>query len=107
MASGVSSPFHKSLHITEGTETPACLTVRSDHGQSFGEHGKYAAHAQYYNELMRTALIIRGPRLRRSRRVEQLVQGIDLLPTQSSVQNGRESSNEEGGPMGSGGRVGG
>jgi len=53
------------------------IVVFSDHGQAFGEHGKYASHAQVYDELTQIVFIVRDPRLsRRGAVVEQVVQAV-------------------------------
>lgn len=58
------------------------IVILSDHGQSFGEHGRYAEHLQCYDEVLRMALIVRDPRRRgQGRRIDELVQGVDVLPT--------------------------
>lgn len=58
------------------------LVLLSDHGQEFGEHGRYASHWGCYDEVTRMVLIVRDPRQRkRGRTVQQLVQAIDVMPT--------------------------
>lgn len=68
----------KNLDLWERT----ALVIFSDHGQAFGEHGLYAAHAQSYGEVARIVLIVRDPRHRpRKRRVRNVVQAVDVMPT--------------------------
>jgi len=58
------------------------IILVSDHGQEFGEHGKFEhRNGHLYKELVHVPLIISGPDLPEGRRVKGLVETIDLLPT--------------------------
>jgi arylsulfatase A-like enzyme len=58
------------------------IIILSDHGQAFGEHGEYATHAQLYDEIIRTVLIIKDPRRRlQGARIPNVVQLVDVMPT--------------------------
>lgn len=57
------------------------IIMTSDHGESMGEH-REATHAFLaYNPTLRVPLIMRYPGLEGSRRVEQRVGTIDIVPT--------------------------
>lgn len=54
----------------------------SDHGEELGEHKKYYYHgASIYNAVLRIPLIIVGPETDTNRRIDSLVQNLDLAPT--------------------------
>ena len=53
-----------------------------DHGENLGEHGFYAHHAGLWDTTTHVPLMIRWPgREARGRRIEGLVQTLDLFPT--------------------------
>ena len=56
------------------------LIVTSDHGEEIFEHGA-ALHQQPYEETARIPLVMRGPRVPGGRRVPDLVELGDLMPT--------------------------
>jgi arylsulfatase A-like enzyme len=53
----------------------------ADHGEMFGEHGRFGHGRDYYEEIMRVPLIVAGPGLPRGKRVESAVSLVDLMPT--------------------------
>ncbi|RKY18487.1 MAG: hypothetical protein DRQ55_13230 [Planctomycetota bacterium] len=54
----------------------------SDHGEEFGEHGKFEHHnGNLYRELSNVPLIWVGPGVAGGRSVKEVVQTIDILPT--------------------------
>jgi arylsulfatase A-like enzyme/Tfp pilus assembly protein PilF len=58
------------------------IVVMGDHGESLGEHGESTHGFFVYQSTMRVPLIIRAPYdLMRGRRVDDVVRGIDILPT--------------------------
>ncbi len=59
------------------------VIVFADHGEEFREHG-LLAHEQVYPELVRIPLIIYHPQLQ-SRRVEHIVETVDLAPTMAEL----------------------
>ena len=60
---------------------PALIIVTSDHGEEFGEHGRYL-HTQVYEECCRVPLMIKFPHGRfAGRRVSDVVQLADLYAT--------------------------
>jgi arylsulfatase A-like enzyme len=56
------------------------LVVVADHGESLGEHGILFRHAGLHDTTTHVPLMIRWPN-RQGRRIEGLVQTIDLFPT--------------------------
>lgn len=58
----------------------AIVILLSDHGEEFGQHGKFR-HQQVYGEVLHVPLIVRHPERGRGRRVEEAVSLIDLAPT--------------------------
>lgn len=56
------------------------VVITSDHGEGFAEHGSFSHEESLYNELIHVPLIISVPKLA-SRRVEEITQNIDILPT--------------------------
>ena len=56
----------------------------SDHGEAFGEHGKYWHAMNLYQEELHVPLMIAGPNLK-PRRVPDPVSGLDLAPTILSI----------------------
>jgi arylsulfatase A-like enzyme len=57
------------------------LVVTSDHGQSFGEKTLVGHGTSVYQEQVHVPLIIKYPRLREAKVVDDLVSHIDILPT--------------------------
>lgn len=56
------------------------LIVTADHGEAFGEHGKYFHATTVYDELLRVPLIVRVPGVPPGRRDEPVTL-VDLAPT--------------------------
>jgi arylsulfatase A-like enzyme len=56
------------------------LFITADHGEAFGEHGRFGHHPYLYDELLRVPFIIRAPGLA-NERVDDQVSLIDLGPT--------------------------
>ncbi|MGB5161359.1 MAG: sulfatase [Thermoanaerobaculia bacterium] len=56
------------------------LVLTSDHGEEFREHGRMV-HQQVYPETLRVPLIFLHPGLHKPRRVQSLVESIDIAPT--------------------------
>jgi arylsulfatase A-like enzyme len=57
------------------------LVVTSDHGQSFGEKMLVGHGTSVYQEQVHVPLIIKYPRLREAKVVDDLVSHVDILPT--------------------------
>lgn len=58
----------------------ALLFIVSDHGEAFGEHG-FLFHSVLYAEVTHVPFLIRLPKGRGPRRISQVVQNVDMLPT--------------------------
>jgi len=56
------------------------VIVTADHGDEFGEHGRFG-HNTVYDELLHVPLIIAGPGIEGSTVIKQQVSLIDLAPT--------------------------
>ncbi len=60
----------------------AWLVVTSDHGEAFGEHGRYEHNSTVYDEMLRVPLLVRPPDgLAKGTRVEEPVGLVDVAPT--------------------------
>ncbi|HMB55369.1 MAG TPA: sulfatase [Thermoanaerobaculia bacterium] len=59
----------------------ALVAVVADHGEQLGEGGYYGHAYRLDPELVEVPLVVKWPRQRQGRRVEQLVSGVDLFPT--------------------------
>jgi hypothetical protein len=59
----------------------AVVIVTADHGEEFGEHGGRYHGTSVYEEQVRVPLVVSAPGLLAPRRVREVVQTIDLLPT--------------------------
>ncbi len=69
---------YKELGLYEKT----IFVIYGDHGEGFGEHGRYQHDDTIYEEGLRVPLIIHVPgRFEEGRRVEGLVNHLDILPT--------------------------
>lgn len=56
------------------------VVITADHGEAFGEHGRFGHHPYLYDELLRVPLIVHVPGLE-SRTVDRQVSLLDLGPT--------------------------
>ncbi len=57
------------------------IIITADHGNLYGEHGKFGHGYYLYDEVMRVPLILHLPDVKRGRIVKELVQSIDIFPT--------------------------
>lgn len=64
-----------------GTADNTLVIFTSDHGEGFGEHGRFLHGDSLYNELVRVPLIIAGPGVVAGRRETSPVSHVDLVPT--------------------------
>ena len=65
-----------------GLSDETLVIFTSDHGEGFGEHGKFFhADKWFYEEFVRIPLIAAGPGLARGLRVPQATSHVDLVPT--------------------------
>lgn len=66
----------------DGLLTNALIVLTSDHGQMFGEHGKWSHRNSLYEEVLRVPLFIRFPGVAQAGLVvDTPVSTIDLMPT--------------------------
>jgi len=56
------------------------VVVTSDHGEEFGEHGRFGHGGALHDETLRVVLALRGPGVA-PRRVGELVRTVDVMPT--------------------------
>jgi len=57
------------------------VVFNADHGEMLGDHGLLFKGGYFYDEVVRAPLILRGPGLPAGKRVADLVETVDLLPT--------------------------
>ena len=71
-----------------GLEEKTIIIVTSEHGDMFGKHGRFMrggpVRGTLYDDVIHVPLMIRHPKLR-ARRVDALVEQIDLMPTLASA----------------------
>jgi len=64
-----------------GLASRTSIVFTSDHGEAFGEHGRFL-HTALFEEVVHVPLIVWAPgRVRPGSRVETVVRGIDVAPT--------------------------
>jgi arylsulfatase A-like enzyme len=63
-----------------GVRDDTAIVVTADHGEAFGEHGRYGHHPLMYDELLHIPLIFDVPGFD-SRRIDHQVSLIDVPPT--------------------------
>jgi len=58
------------------------IIITSDHGEAFMEHG-FVNHGgfNFYDELLKVPLILRGPNLPEGKKIKTMVRHIDIIPT--------------------------
>jgi arylsulfatase A-like enzyme len=56
------------------------VSVTADHGEAFGEHGRFGHHPHLYDELLHVPLVFDGPRIE-DRAIDQQVSLVDMGPT--------------------------
>jgi len=57
------------------------VVVTGDHGEAFGEHGRYGHHPFLYDELLRVPLVMNGPGIEAGKTVDEQVSLVDIGPT--------------------------
>jgi arylsulfatase len=68
------------------------IVVTADHGEAFLEHDDAKHRASLYQELVHVPLIFKGPHIRAGRRIEQLVESVDIAPTILDAVSGRAAT---------------
>ena len=64
-----------------GLSRDTLVVYTTDHGELLGNHGLYLKHPIPYEDLLRVALVARGPGVARGRVVAEPVSTLDLAPT--------------------------
>lgn len=64
-----------------GLRDSTVVAFTSDHGEGFGEHGKFLHGFSLHEEMVRVPLILAGPGIPRGRRINARVSLVDLTPT--------------------------
>ena len=67
----------KELNLYDKTMIIIC----ADHGDEFCEHGGLSHGATLYDEVIHVPLIIKFPWIKKGRRIQQLTQTVDIMPT--------------------------
>lgn len=57
------------------------VIITADHGEEFLDHGNVGHFPKLYDELIHVPLIIKGPDIPKGRRIDKLVQHLDIGPT--------------------------
>lgn len=57
------------------------LIITADHGEEFLDHGNFGHLPKLYDELIHVPLIIKGPNIPKSKKIDKLVQHLDIAPT--------------------------
>jgi len=57
------------------------LIITADHGESFGEHGFFGHGFVPFDVIHHVPLIIKMPRTKEGKRIKELIQSIDIMPT--------------------------
>jgi arylsulfatase A-like enzyme len=63
-----------------GLQEETMVVLTADHGEAFGEHGRWGHHPHMYDELLRVPLIVDDPN-RPPETVDRQVSLVDLFPT--------------------------
>ena len=67
--------------VLEALKPQDLIFIFGDHGMNFGEHGEWHSHGHYlYDGEIRVPLLVRYPGCH-PRKIEEMVRGIDILPT--------------------------
>ncbi len=62
-------------------EDRTIVVFNADHGEMLGDHGLLYKGGYFYDEVVRAPLILRAPGLPKAKRVSDLVETVDLMPT--------------------------
>ena len=66
---------------TLGLYDKTIVVITADHGEAFGEHGLYGHGFALFDEFNHVPLIIKMPYSKQAKRIPDLVQSIDIMPT--------------------------
>lgn len=69
------------VELIHARDPEALIILTADHGEEFGDHGGKYHGTSVFDEQVRVPLIIAGGGVPASRRIQEPVQTIDLLPT--------------------------
>ncbi len=64
-----------------GLDRRTIVVFNADHGEMLGDHGLLFKGGYFYDEVVRVPLILRAPGLPAGKRVADLVETVDLMPT--------------------------
>ena len=68
-----------------GLEKNTIVIFMSEHGDMFGEHGRFMRggplRGTFYDQVLNVPFLIKHPKVRASARIDALVQTVDVLPT--------------------------
>jgi arylsulfatase A-like enzyme len=73
-------PLLKGLKVL-GLYDKSIIVIFSDHGEEFCEHGMLGHKPKLYDEIIHVPLIIRVPWIKSEKRVKELTQTVDIMPT--------------------------
>ncbi len=76
-----------------GLADDTIVVFLSDHGEAFGEHGRWLHNNTVYDEMIRVPLVIRHPWRLEARRVRGVTQLADVHATLLDLMNARSSAN--------------
>lgn len=87
---GVDRQFERLLGFLErrGLDEHSIVALISDHGEGFGEHGRFGHGNTLCQEDLHVPMILRGPRLPQGQRVPWSVAQFDLGPTLTTLAGG-------------------
>ncbi len=87
--------FGKFRHQLEARGVNPVMVVIADHGEEFGEHGRYG-HLSLYREVLDIPFLIHLPGQTEGRRVDAPVQQADIVPTLVDLAGGEIAEEVDG-----------
>jgi arylsulfatase A-like enzyme len=78
-----------SLLKSEGEYEDSIIIVNSQHGEQFGEHGKWRHDTSLYNEVIQVPLIIHFPGQKERKEIDSYVGNFDIFPTVADLVSDR------------------
>jgi len=67
--------------LDDGTLENSLIIITADHGEEFLDHGHFGHRPKLYDELIHVPLVIKGPGIPQGKKVDQIVQHLDIAPT--------------------------